>query len=226
MVLKITYILTRSDFIGGASVHLLDLAHGARRAGHDVKILVGGIRVFFESARERGLSCFSLNYMRGNIELVTDFLGFFEVRKFIKKLRPGTVYVHSSKTGVLGRLACEIFSVPVILTAHGWAYTEGVSGCRCKIYTFMERYKAQISDSPLFLFRIFFWREARIFSALYVVYPLVVFWGVIIELPLFTMIFIEVVGIIFSISLLAMMGSTPFKTWLPRIIGKAGVEAS
>lgn len=41
MILKITYILNRSDFMGDANVHLLDLAHGARRAGHNVTILVG-----------------------------------------------------------------------------------------------------------------------------------------------------------------------------------------
>ena len=43
MILKITYILNRSDFMGDANVHLLDLAHGARRAGHDVTILVAGM---------------------------------------------------------------------------------------------------------------------------------------------------------------------------------------
>lgn len=42
MILKITYILNRSDFMGDANAHLLDLAHGGRRAGHDVTILVGG----------------------------------------------------------------------------------------------------------------------------------------------------------------------------------------
>lgn len=146
MVLKITYILTRSDVIGGASVHLLDLAHGAQRAGHDVTILVGGDGIFFESAKGRGLSCFSLKYMKREIEVASDFLGFFEIRRFIKKLRPDIVHVHSSKAGALGRLACKSLSVPVIFTAHGWAFTEGVSERRRKIYTFIERYMAQISD--------------------------------------------------------------------------------
>ncbi|WP_121494381.1 hypothetical protein [Pseudomonas aeruginosa] len=41
-----------------------------------------------------------------------------------------------------------------------------------------------------------------------------------------TTIFIEIIGIIFSISLLAMMGSTLFETWLPRTIGIDGAEAS
>lgn len=48
MILKITYILNRSDFMGDANAHLLDLAHGGRRAGHDVTILVGGDGVFFK----------------------------------------------------------------------------------------------------------------------------------------------------------------------------------
>ncbi|MGO7932179.1 hypothetical protein ACC723_38020, partial [Rhizobium ruizarguesonis] len=70
--MKITYILNRSDFMGDANAHLLDLAHGGRRAGHDVTILVGGDGVFFKSFRERGISCFPLKHIKRDIELVSD----------------------------------------------------------------------------------------------------------------------------------------------------------
>ncbi len=72
MILKITYILNRSDFMGDANAHLLDLAHGGRRAGHDVTILVGRDGVFFKSFRERGISCFPLKHIKRDIELVSD----------------------------------------------------------------------------------------------------------------------------------------------------------
>lgn len=39
---KITYLITRSDTVGGAHVHLLDLAYKAQTEGHKVEVLVGG----------------------------------------------------------------------------------------------------------------------------------------------------------------------------------------
>ena len=54
---KIVYVITRSDVIGGASVHLLDLALGSSKAGHSVDVLVGGEGVFNTRARDLGLSC-------------------------------------------------------------------------------------------------------------------------------------------------------------------------
>ena len=44
--MKIVYIITRSDVLGGASVHLLDLAKGMIENGHQVHILVGGTGAF------------------------------------------------------------------------------------------------------------------------------------------------------------------------------------
>ena len=38
------------------------------------------------------------------------------------------------KAGVLGRLASIILTIPVIFTAHGWAFTEGVSSLKQFFY--------------------------------------------------------------------------------------------
>ncbi len=43
------------------------------------------------------------------------------------QLKPDLVHLHSSKAGILGRLAARITGVPSIFTAHGWAFTDGAS---------------------------------------------------------------------------------------------------
>src|SRR5690606_31059154 len=54
--------------------------------------------------------------------------------------------LHSSKAGILGRLASKSLAIPVIFTAHGWAFTEGVPDRRRKFYRFLERLMAKFGN--------------------------------------------------------------------------------
>lgn len=147
--MKIVYVITRSDVIGGASVHLLDLARGAQDAGHEVVILVGGHGVFLDRAKEKGLRCVSLRYMVREVSLLKDLRGLFELRTAIAEIKPDIIHLHSSKAGVLGRLVAKSLSVPVVFTAHGWAFTEGVSERRRAVYRFIEQYMARFSSKVI-----------------------------------------------------------------------------
>lgn len=146
---KIVYVITRSDVIGGASVHLLDLALGSSKAGHSVDVLVGGEGVFNTRARDLGLSCHSLKYLVREISPGKDIRAFFELRAMLSKLKPDLVHVHSSKAGILGRLAAKSLGLPAVFTAHGWAFTEGVSEKRRFVYRNIERVMARFSDQIL-----------------------------------------------------------------------------
>ena len=147
--MKIVYVITRSDVIGGASVHLLDLALGSSKAGHSVDVLVGGEGVFNTRARDLGLSCHSLKYLVREISPGKDIRAFFELRAMLSKLKPDLVHVHSSKAGILGRLAAKSLGLPAVFTAHGWAFTEGVSEKRRFVYRNIERVMARFSDQIL-----------------------------------------------------------------------------
>lgn len=137
--LKIVYVITRSDTMGGASVHLLDLASGAQNEGHEVVILIGGEGVFIRHAMTRNLCVISMKYLVREISFFKDFCSFFEMRKIIKNISPDLVHLHSSKAGILGRLVARSLGVPVIFTAHGWAFTEGVSQKRRTMYKYIEQ---------------------------------------------------------------------------------------
>lgn len=145
--LKIVYVITRADVIGGASVHLFDLAVGAQQKGYDVEVFVGGHGVFLDKLKDAGLKCRSLKYMQREISPWNDLMGFFELRKLFIKSKPDLVHLHSSKAGILGRLAAKIVSIPVVFTAHGWAFTEGVSSKKRFIYIVIERFMARFSNS-------------------------------------------------------------------------------
>ncbi|ENV13457.1 hypothetical protein F965_01358 [Acinetobacter schindleri NIPH 900] len=144
--MKIVYIITRSDVLGGASVHLLDLAKGMISQGHEVHILVGGTGAFTEELEKNDISFSPLNHLKREISLIHDALGFWEIKKHLKKLKPDIVHCHSSKAGLLGRLAAKSLGLPVVFTAHGWAFTEGISPRKQKIYAQIEKFLIKFSD--------------------------------------------------------------------------------
>lgn len=144
--MKIVYIITRSDVLGGASIHLLDLAKGMINQGHAVHVLVGGTGIFTEELKKNNVSFSSLKYLKREIALTHDVLGFWEIKKYLKQLKPDIVHCHSSKAGLLGRLAAKSLGLPVVFTAHGWSFTEGISSRKQKIYAKIEKFLINFSD--------------------------------------------------------------------------------
>jgi glycosyltransferase involved in cell wall biosynthesis len=132
--------------IGGASIHLLDLALGASQAGHEVVVYVGGKGVFLDKAAEKNIKCISVFFLRREISPFYDLCCFFELKSKLKSFKPDIVHLHSSKAGILGRLAAKSLRVSSVFTAHGWAFTEGVSSFKRKLYLKIERYMAKLTN--------------------------------------------------------------------------------
>jgi glycosyltransferase involved in cell wall biosynthesis len=62
-----------------------------------------------------------------------------ELMRLCRRLRPDIVHVHSSKVGVLGRVAAWLARVPVrVYTVHGWSFAayDGLVG---RVYLWLER---------------------------------------------------------------------------------------
>ncbi|MBD3655381.1 MAG: glycosyltransferase family 4 protein [Marinobacter sp.] len=132
--------------MGGASVHLLDLAKGMKDLGHEVVILVGGQGIVVDRATQLGIDCRSLKYLVREISLLADINGYFELSKTLADLKPDIVHLHSAKAGILGRVAAKRNALPAVYTAHGWPFTEGVSARKRKLYAGIERAMARICE--------------------------------------------------------------------------------
>ncbi len=143
--LHICYVITRSDVMGGASVHLLDLAAGVQQQGHKVTILVGGDGIVNQRAKAMGLTIIALKHLVRPIHPCKDFACWFELRRWFRQLRPDLIHLHSSKAGLVGRFAAIGLQVPVVFTAHGWAFTEGVGLAGSMLYRVLERLVAPLT---------------------------------------------------------------------------------
>jgi len=145
--MKIVYIITRSDVLGGASVHLLDLAKGMIEKGHQIHILVGGAGAFTEALDKNNIAYTSLTHLKRELSVQHEVLGYFEIKKQLELLNPDIVHCHSTKAGLLGRLAAKSLNISVVFTAHGWAFTDGVGAKKQKIYAHVERVLSKFSDA-------------------------------------------------------------------------------
>jgi glycosyltransferase involved in cell wall biosynthesis len=143
---RLAYVITRSDTIGGAHVHVADLAEYFLSVGAKVSVFAGGEGPFSDRLRDRGLDFLALHHLCRPISPLKDVLALKELRKALKAFNPDLVLAHSAKAGLLARLAARILRVPVILTVHGWSFTDGVGYSAKQLYSFTERLAAPLAD--------------------------------------------------------------------------------
>jgi glycosyltransferase involved in cell wall biosynthesis len=113
--------------------------------GHEVRILVGGTGIFNLRASKINLEVISLLNLVREISPIKDIKGFYEIKRAIEDFSPDIVHLHSSKAGILGRLACHSLKLPCVFTAHGWAFTEGVSSGKRRLYLWIESFMAKFA---------------------------------------------------------------------------------
>lgn len=146
-MLKISYLITRSDTVGGAHVHLLDLACKAQADGHSVEVLVGSNGLYADLLRDKGLKVITLRYLVRPIRPDMDALAVLECWQAFRRFKPDIVHLHSTKAGLVGRVAAKLAGLPVVFTAHGWAFTEGIEERSRNLAVFLERRAAHLSDA-------------------------------------------------------------------------------
>jgi glycosyltransferase involved in cell wall biosynthesis len=77
--------------------------------------------------------------MRREVGVRGDLHSLQGLRALIARRRPALLHLHSSKAGVIGRLASLITGVPAVYTAHGWAFSMDVPVWQRCVYAFAEQ---------------------------------------------------------------------------------------
>lgn len=78
-----------------------------------------------------------------------DLAAALEALTLIRRIRPHLLHAHSSKAGVIGRVAARVAGVKSVFTAHGWAFTEGVHPTRKHLALGLERVAARLGDAVI-----------------------------------------------------------------------------
>jgi len=146
---KVVFVITRADDLGGAQVHVLELASALQDRGYEVQVLAGGGGVFAEALAQRGLNCRELKKMVHPIKPLRDLGALKELRRALQELKPDLVTTHSNKAGFLGRLAARSLNLPVVHTSHGFLFNQNKFSAAGSFYRFMEKSAARVGDKVI-----------------------------------------------------------------------------
>jgi glycosyltransferase involved in cell wall biosynthesis len=136
---KIAYLVTRADPIGGAQIHVRDLAAAVRAQGHSPVVLISGSGPFVDDLRARGIPVVILRHLIGPMRPLTDLRALVEVIGTLRELGPELLTAHGAKVGILGRLAARALRVPLVVTVHGWACAPGTPPVQAAVSRGLER---------------------------------------------------------------------------------------
>jgi len=125
---RLLLLITRSE-PGGAQSHVLELLHGLRNK-YELVLATGEEGFLLDHAKELEIESCLLASLKRKISPLQDYRAYLEIRNTIKKIEPDLVHTHSSKAGILGRLAAHRLGVRNVFTAHGWAFADGTPWAR------------------------------------------------------------------------------------------------
>jgi glycosyltransferase involved in cell wall biosynthesis len=149
--IRVVHIITRL-ILGGAQENTLYTAIGQHRDPRfDVTLLCGvdeaGEGNMFAEAQRAGVRTVVLPSLLREIRPLTDVKALLDVYRFLKSGSFTIVHTHSSKAGIVGRLAARAAGVPVIVhTLHSLVFHEFQSGLRNRAYIMLKRLCAPITD--------------------------------------------------------------------------------
>lgn len=143
---KIVHYITRL-IVGGAQENTLLTVLGQQRDFGDEVVLLTGPGLgpegsLIERARALGANVQEIPALRRNIHPWRDWLSYRATVRAFRRLNPDIVHTHSSKAGILGRLAASRVGVPAVHTIHGAAFHANQSLFARRLFRFAERFVA------------------------------------------------------------------------------------
>lgn len=128
--MKILFVVSPGDGrhmgFGGAQIHVRDLARALDSDGHEVSVATNHSTSVADVFRYENSEFVDLPDLTRPITPLGDVKTILQLRKICAEIKPDIVSLHSSKPGVLGRVAMIGRPTVVIFTAHGWSFTPGI----------------------------------------------------------------------------------------------------
>jgi len=107
---------------------------------------------FTERLRKIGVRVHLIPELERAISPKRDVQAYRALRDFFLAERPDIVHTHSSKTGILGRLAAHAARVPTIVhTVHGYAFPGESRRAIKAIFKFLEKRAGRVTDRMIVL---------------------------------------------------------------------------
>lgn len=121
--LRVLHVITMLE-LGGAQRNTLDTVRQLDRQRFTLGLACGlGGELYPEGESLPDTDFFPIPHLRREVRPLEDWRAFWELRAAIRAFTPHIVHTHSSKAGVLGRLAAHHEGVPIVVhSVHGFGF--------------------------------------------------------------------------------------------------------
>ena len=144
--IRVLLAITRLE-LGGAQRVVLHTARELDRRIFDVALCWGpGDLLDDEAEAIRDLERIPVPTLVRPVAPISDLRALFSLRSAVRSFQPQIVHTHSSKAGILGRLAARLEGVSTVHTVHGFGFTPLQSVPTHFFFRSAEKTMAQFTD--------------------------------------------------------------------------------
>lgn len=160
---KIMHIITRLDMGGSAQNTLLTcrelagsyemvLLHGLARESGMTAVEHNRLEDGKQEAGKRGVRFIPVDSLVRQVHPVRDVVALLILLWHIRREKPDIVHTHTSKAGILGRLAARIAGVPhIVHTPHGHVFHGHFGRIASAVFLALERYFTRFTEKVVAL---------------------------------------------------------------------------
>lgn len=148
---RVARLVTRLS-VGGVAHHITNLMCGLDRTRYEQRLICGleppGEQSMRQYLQTRGPIPSLIPQLIGNPRLnSSDVLAFVQILKLLRRDQPLIVHTHTSKVGLLGRIAARLAGVPIIVhTFHGLVLKDHYGPAKTRALRAVERWLSGFSD--------------------------------------------------------------------------------
>lgn len=148
--LSIVHAIARLN-VGGAALHVIELAALQRARGNDVVVVAGTLAEGEESmeyvAADRGVPVLRLPALQRELSPLADTVAIRELRRTVMRRRADVLHTHTAKAGATGRTAALVarggWPRATVHTFHGHVLSGYFDSRRERLFIHLERLLAR-----------------------------------------------------------------------------------
>lgn len=144
--IRVAEIVTKLE-LGGAQRHVLSIIKGLPKEEYEFTLLASSGILIDEAKAISGINLYFVKNLRREISPINDLFACFEIWRFLKKNKVDIVHTHSSKAGILGRIAAKFAGVNnIVHTIHGWSFNDYQNILVKSFFIYLERIAAKCTS--------------------------------------------------------------------------------
>ncbi len=138
--------------LSGVQKSMYDILIRLDRKRYDLTVLCQSEGKLTDELKRQNIKYITVPELKREINPFFDFYAFIKIYNLFRKENYDIVHTHSSKPGIIGRLAAKLAGIKVIIhTVHGFAFHESSPKLSILIYGLFEKLVGYATDIVIFV---------------------------------------------------------------------------